>query len=176
VKTKFGKDIQIVDFTTYMISPFIDGDLINVDFTFHRDLDQPIIEDIYLRVNDDNYRTYLTNNSYFKADLMHRINDLLDNMAKLMDGYYGRLTADIIVSNGKLTIVEISPFHHKPWLRELCRYEYGCAFAKATEVTTYTNSISHTIDLNSNLVQYASFKSPNQLNGRCETQIYIEKP
>ena len=79
-----------------IVTEYIDGHLINVDLTIFDHGSQIKVDDVYLRVNDNNFRTVLTFNSRSDLHDPSYKKHLLKNLQNGLNGYVGRLTLDLI--------------------------------------------------------------------------------
>ena len=154
-----------------LITIFVSGILINFDlFLSGNGIDYEIV-DIYRRFNDSNFRTTFTKPNYNLNSSVHLINNLCAKVTTSLLGYRGELTVDAIVYRDNITVIEISPFFHKPWLRMISNTDKTCFY----EHTAYNNQKLKLNKRNISRFHLKEFDNKNTLNSRKTSTLLFEK-
>ena len=144
------------------------GILINFDLFFHND-GSITIEQIYRRFNDHRFRTVLTISHYNHLGVKNAFLRYLKNIGDMMKNFRGPLTFDAIYHSGNLYFLEISPFHHKPWLKRIS------ANSSLIEYTKYADLGSTVNDKNVDLYKICETENKSDSNNRVATIIFRRK-
>lgn len=173
IKKVLGIDIKRQMLKNHIITKYIPGQLINVDLTFNKF--DGILEkgDIYLRYNDNKLRTIITKNIFEDDHFEILLKHIIAKLEIGLKGYHGRLTLDMIWTGSEIYVIEISPFHHKPWMQKLSQKQYKQKKIEVHEVTVYRDNESKLIQNYENLKSAYKFKNENLKNNRIETRIYF---